>query len=533
MASKVEKGSSASESASSWVPGVPDWFVMQNKPRELPVRGDVVNLGRMIRPPMVAPNNWVLLKHPKTREPDMVPVISRSQRRKIQRRYTQYQKDLKESGGNSSPVKTEGRKNPKSGYAPKPVPQSKVVCSREQLVKVHSELKTREKASLVGLEKALMETDSETEEEISISQKKEIVEEEMFEAFMAEQTFLTEEPVEKDPSKGSISNEIPECIMQDVSEGVNQSNQEGEQEFQAEDENQEGQEVDPVQISSEDLQASMEFQAGDENQEGQEADPVQISSEDSQASMVQDNFEMVTPMEDEYESEEVRLSLEITMMPGYRQREEPQEAKSLALIRFSALDIKAIVQKVQEQEREAMIIGCKQQKQQTRVLTLVVYPYVPIDQRRSLEENLLVAWYTSSMPTKIMPAIRRSEEAQGYNPSFLAKKAKICSSDWLAYINAFVPSAPAPSPIMEASTPSSPLFEAEPSTPSPPPTLSWTEKLRLALPMDKGLCPQPSCPSRASFVFGPTSSAPLLASEFHGHHAIFRPTFVSANSGPV
>ena len=48
-----------------------------------------------------------------------------------------------------------------------------------------------------------------------------------------------------------------------------------------------------------------EFQTGDENQEGQEVDPVQISSEDSQASMVQDNFEMVTPMEDEYESEEV------------------------------------------------------------------------------------------------------------------------------------------------------------------------------------------------------------------------------------
>ena len=34
MASKVEKGSSASESASSWVPGVPDWLVMQIKPRE-------------------------------------------------------------------------------------------------------------------------------------------------------------------------------------------------------------------------------------------------------------------------------------------------------------------------------------------------------------------------------------------------------------------------------------------------------------------------------------------------------------------
>ncbi|XP_028054285.1 uncharacterized protein LOC114258513 [Camellia sinensis] len=87
--SKVERNSSTSGSVGSWVPGVPDWFVMQNKPREVLAYGDVVNQGRMIKPPMVAPNNWVLLKHPKTREPDMVPVISRSQRRKIQRRYTQ------------------------------------------------------------------------------------------------------------------------------------------------------------------------------------------------------------------------------------------------------------------------------------------------------------------------------------------------------------------------------------------------------------------------------------------------------------
>ncbi|XP_028106496.1 paramyosin-like [Camellia sinensis] len=224
---------------------------------------------------------------------------------KIQRRYTQYQKDLKESRESSSLIQTGEKKNRKSNHNSKPVLHNEVDCSREQLAKVHSELKvrekdtlaglekalmesgkqlakvhselkTREKASLVGLEKALTETDSETEEESSVSQKKEVVEEEMFEAFMAEQTFLTKEPVEKDPLNGSVSNEIPECIMQDVSEEVDQSDQEGKQ-----------------------------FQAGDENQEGQEADPVQIFSEDSQASMVQDNFEMVTPMEDEYESEEV------------------------------------------------------------------------------------------------------------------------------------------------------------------------------------------------------------------------------------
>ena len=61
------------------------------------------------------------------------------------------------------------------------------------------------------------------------------------------------------------------------------------------------------------------------------------------------------------------------MMPGCRQRDEEQEAKSLALIKFSILDVKSIVQKVQEQEKEAMIIGCKQKQQQARVLALDKY----------------------------------------------------------------------------------------------------------------------------------------------------------------
>ena len=69
----------------------------------------------------------------------------------------------------------------------------------------------------------------------------------------------------------------------------------------------------------------------------------------------------------------------MTMLPGYRQKSETQEAKSLALIKFSALDVKAIIQKVQEQEREAMIIGCKQQQQQARVLTLGKYCALDIE----------------------------------------------------------------------------------------------------------------------------------------------------------
>ncbi|KAF5933197.1 hypothetical protein HYC85_029368 [Camellia sinensis] len=211
--SKEEKGSATSGSVSSWLPGVPDWFVMQNKPREVPTQRNVGNQGRMVKPPLVVPNNWVLLKHPRTKEPDMVPVISRSQRRKIQCRYTQYQQDLKESGESSSLIQTEGKKNPKSDHTPKPTLQSKVGCSREQLAKVHSKLRVREKASLAGLEKALMESGSETEEEIGMSQKKEMVEEEMFEAFMAKQTFLVKKPVEENHSKEPVSNEVAECSM--------------------------------------------------------------------------------------------------------------------------------------------------------------------------------------------------------------------------------------------------------------------------------------------------------------------------------
>ena len=50
------------------------------------------------------------------------------------------------------------------------------------------------------------------------------------------------------------------------------------------------------------------------------------------------------------------------MMPSCRQRDETQEARSLALIKVSVLDVKSIVQKMQEQEKEAMMIGCKKEQ---------------------------------------------------------------------------------------------------------------------------------------------------------------------------
>ena len=93
--------------------------------------------------------------------------------------------------------------------------------NRKQLAKVHSELRAREKSSLARLEKALMERDSEPETKIGLSQKKEMVEEEMFEAFMAEHTFLVEKPVVTDHSK----DEVPESCKEDASELPEQGGQ--------------------------------------------------------------------------------------------------------------------------------------------------------------------------------------------------------------------------------------------------------------------------------------------------------------------
>mgnify|MGYP003702709967 CR=1 FL=1 len=69
----------------------------------------------------------------------------------------------------------------------------------------------------------------------------------------------------------------------------------------------------------------------------------------------------------------------MTMMPGYRQEDEAPEAKSLALIKFSILDVKSIVQKVREQEKEVMIFGYKQEQQKARVLTLDKYCALDIE----------------------------------------------------------------------------------------------------------------------------------------------------------
>ena len=61
----------------------------------------------------------------------------------------------------------------------------------------------------------------------------------------------------------------------------------------------------------------------------------------------------------------------------------------------------------------------------------VVYPYVSINRRRSLEDNLLTSWYTSTLPSRMVRSVPHPIEILGFNPALLAKKEKLYPSDWL------------------------------------------------------------------------------------------------------
>ncbi|KAI8015098.1 Non-specific lipid-transfer protein [Camellia lanceoleosa] len=204
---------------SSWVPGVPNWFVWQNKFKEMPAQRSVFgDNGIMIKPLLVALNNLVLLEHLKTKELDMVPVTSiKTQRRKIQRKYTQYQRDMKESGESSLLAQSKGQAEEKEN--PKLASQIKRSASREQLAKVHAELRTKESTSLAGLNEALMESEDDRE----LGQKKVLVEEDMLEAFTVEQTFLGGKPTEAIVLKELASIEVPECSMEKASQASDQT----------------------------------------------------------------------------------------------------------------------------------------------------------------------------------------------------------------------------------------------------------------------------------------------------------------------
>ena len=75
------------------------------------------------------------------------------------------------------------------------------------------------------------------------------------------------------------------------------------------------------------------FQAEDRNQEGQEIDPIPVSSEGSQVSMVQDEFEVATSMETEDESEE-DVSINLSYPFEYPTTSMTQHVKPLYIKAF-------------------------------------------------------------------------------------------------------------------------------------------------------------------------------------------------------
>ena len=114
------------------------------------------------------------------------------------------------------------------------------------------------------------------EGEVDLGQRKEMVLEEMFEAFVAKHTFLVKKPAKIDLSKEVTNTEMLECSMEYVFEVIEQVGLEKKQ-------------VQPVvQFGSFSLLSvnmmhilPQEFQAKDKSQEGQEIDPIPVSSEDS------------------------------------------------------------------------------------------------------------------------------------------------------------------------------------------------------------------------------------------------------------
>ena len=73
-------------SGCNWVTGVPDWFVQRCQRGmnfDLKEIGEQQNDRNMIKLPQVDHNNCVLLKDPKSKEAQQIPLLSKSQIRKI------------------------------------------------------------------------------------------------------------------------------------------------------------------------------------------------------------------------------------------------------------------------------------------------------------------------------------------------------------------------------------------------------------------------------------------------------------------
>ncbi|KAG5565488.1 hypothetical protein RHGRI_001395 [Rhododendron griersonianum] len=73
------------------VKGVPDWFLRKIKPELFQGYKDLSKANKTYKPPNSPVGQWVLVRDPKTKVPQMVPILTRTQKRKLQRRYTLFQ----------------------------------------------------------------------------------------------------------------------------------------------------------------------------------------------------------------------------------------------------------------------------------------------------------------------------------------------------------------------------------------------------------------------------------------------------------
>lgn len=88
----MDQGNEVQKEQFTLVKGVLDWFLKKVKPELFQGYKDPSKFGnKMVKPPNTTAGQWVVIRDPKTKTPQMVPMLTRTQKRKLQRRYTSFQ----------------------------------------------------------------------------------------------------------------------------------------------------------------------------------------------------------------------------------------------------------------------------------------------------------------------------------------------------------------------------------------------------------------------------------------------------------
>ncbi|KAG5544211.1 hypothetical protein RHGRI_016832 [Rhododendron griersonianum] len=84
------------------VKGVPDWFLKQVKPDLFQGYKNSTRSGnKTFKPPSSNSRNWVLIRDPKSKKPQMVSLLSKTQKMKLQRKYSLFQSGESSTGEES------------------------------------------------------------------------------------------------------------------------------------------------------------------------------------------------------------------------------------------------------------------------------------------------------------------------------------------------------------------------------------------------------------------------------------------------